>query len=487
NPGLNLDVIATDISWIRAKSLTSYAGLIIDKGNLSDNGYMVYRTAGIDKWFAGLIGDDNFSISKTHSPTDGTFYISSAKNVGIGTTNTSAKLHVHGGYVSFYTTGGSNPTRARFSSLGSDALLYLYDQNDDIKVKIHSDGTTYFNGGDVGIGTTNPGYDLDVYDNYSSWIRAKSSTDYAGLIIDKGNASYNGYIMYKTVGAAQWYVGLIGDNNFSISKTWASSDGSFYIDQNSNVGIGSGDPVQHLEVYGSGNQYARITSSNHSIAGLELIRSGGSYYDWKIENKLNDLYFKFDANEFASTSTTAMYYDQSDHSLKFYKSDGTTVSIEIDADYGGDGRIITDELQITGGSDIAEPFDVISENEINPGMVVSIDKNFSGKLKISDLEYDRCVAGIISGAGNIKTGLFLQDKDTEADGEYPVALTGRVYCWADATHGAIEPGDLLTTSATPGHAMKVTDYGKAQGAILGKAMSGLEEGKGLVFVLVTLQ
>ena len=48
-------------------------------------------------------------------------------------------------------------------------------------------------------------------------------------------------------------------------------------------------------------------------------------------------------------------------------------------------------------------------------------------------------------------------------------------------------GDLLTTSATPGHAMKVADHGKAQGAILGKAMTVLAEGQGMVLVLVTLQ
>jgi hypothetical protein len=46
---------------------------------------------------------------------------------------------------------------------------------------------------------------------------------------------------------------------------------------------------------------------------------------------------------------------------------------------------------------------------------------------------------------------------------------------------------LLTTSATPGHAMKVSNHAKAQGAILGKAMSGLEKGRGMVLVLVTLQ
>jgi hypothetical protein len=68
-----------------------------------------------------------------------------------------------------------------------------------------------------------------------------------------------------------------------------------------------------------------------------------------------------------------------------------------------------------------------------------------------------------------------------------VALSGRVYCRADTSSGPIEPGDLLTTSARPGHAMKAADHDRAQGAILGKAMSRLEHGTGLVLVLVSLQ
>ena len=66
-------------------------------------------------------------------------------------------------------------------------------------------------------------------------------------------------------------------------------------------------------------------------------------------------------------------------------------------------------------------------------------------------------------------------------------MTGRVYCRADASAGAILPGDLLTTSDTPGHAMKATDHDRAQGAVIGKAMTGLKEGHGLVLVLVSLQ
>jgi len=83
--------------------------------------------------------------------------------------------------------------------------------------------------------------------------------------------------------------------------------------------------------------------------------------------------------------------------------------------------------------------------------------------------------------------MLMGQQGTKADGKHPVALTGRVYCYVDADHGAIRPGDLITTSDTPGHGMKVSDHAKGQGAIIGKAMSPLEQGKGLVLVLVSLQ
>ena len=76
---------------------------------------------------------------------------------------------------------------------------------------------------------------------------------------------------------------------------------------------------------------------------------------------------------------------------------------------------------------------------------------------------------------------------TETKDSQPVALTGRVWVYCDASRNPIVPGDLLTTSNTAGHAMKVIRYARAQGAIIGKAMTGLKSGKGLVLVLVTLQ
>jgi hypothetical protein len=134
---------------------------------------------------------------------------------------------------------------------------------------------------------------------------------------------------------------------------------------------------------------------------------------------------------------------------------------------------------------LAEPFDISSP--IAPeGAVVIIDEDHSGQLKLSERAYDSRVAGIISGANGVNPGLTLSQKAALGAGRN-VALTGRVYVRADASTAPIKPGDLLTSSAVPGYAMKVSDHGKAQGAILGKAMSALPEGRGMVLVLVSLQ
>ena len=64
---------------------------------------------------------------------------------------------------------------------------------------------------------------------------------------------------------------------------------------------------------------------------------------------------------------------------------------------------------------------------------------------------------------------------------------GKVFCKVDAQFGAIAVGDLLTTSATPGHAMKTSDPLKAFGAVIGKALRPLADGKGLIPILIALQ
>ena len=141
-------------------------------------------------------------------------------------------------------------------------------------------------------------------------------------------------------------------------------------------------------------------------------------------------------------------------------------------------------IELGKGLDYAEGFNVSELTKIESGSVLIIDPDNPGKLTMSNTPYDTKVAGIVAGANGMGSGVRLGTSQYD----YDVALAGRVYCNVDAAEAGVEPGDLLTTSATPGYAMKTTDYERAQGAILGKAMQRLEKGeKGQILVLVTLQ
>lgn len=168
---------------------------------------------------------------------------------------------------------------------------------------------------------------------------------------------------------------------------------------------------------------------------------------------------------------------------------GDALVLNFAGDWGrtiiGGSSVEVRVLTITGGADLAEPFP-LKEPALDKGSVVVIDEEQTGRLKLATTAYDTRVAGIISGANGISPGIALH-QEGRLEGTDNVALSGRVYVKADAGYGAIKPGDLLTTSNTPGHAMKVTNHTRSQGAILGKAMSPLRDGTGLVLVLVSLQ
>ena len=71
--------------------------------------------------------------------------------------------------------------------------------------------------------------------------------------------------------------------------------------------------------------------------------------------------------------------------------------------------------------------------------------------------------------------------------EVPMAVVGIVPCKVSTENGPIDTGDLLVASSTPGYAMKGTDRNKMLGAVVGKALEPLRNGRGLIQVLVTLQ
>ena len=172
-----------------------------------------------------------------------------------------------------------------------------------------------------------------------------------------------------------------------------------------------------------------------------------------------------------------------DHSIDL---DGKTRKVTL---YDNDKRssVIIDGEQgdiILNKADCAEDFDLGGPESFESGTVMVIGEQ--GKLEQSNLAYDRRVAGVISGAGNYKPGLIL-DKRQSHEKRISISLVGKVYCKVDANSSTIDVGDMLTTSDTPGHAMKVQDPSKAFGAVIGKSLERIESGKGLIPILIALQ
>jgi hypothetical protein len=407
-------------------------------------------------------------------------------------------------------TVGPAPTPGQFLSYDGGNLAWTAPGVAAGNIWSLNGSSAYYNAGNVGIGTSTPAHRLGIAGGpvwtSHGWIGAASLV--SGSAIGWGaNSAGNRFGLGFSSGG------------FGLFRT-ASDPGTaaspalydFLIDNTGNVGLGTTFPQGKLHLYDAVNSVShRIETggSTNSWSRVEFKNPNGQWNMGTSRSFNNDEFyiqrnglpisFALDAGAFSARFAVADFFlghptrrGAAGRALVDWVKPGTSVH-QLVLNFANDweetviGGSVTEvkALRITGGADLAEPFQM-KEDELEKGSVVVIDEEHPGRLKRSTSAYDKRVAGIISGANGINPGIALHQEGV-LEGGQNVALSGRVYVQADATLGAIKPGDLLTTSDTPGHAMKVTDHINAQGAILGKAMSALKEGKGMVLVLVTLQ
>ena len=141
--------------------------------------------------------------------------------------------------------------------------------------------------GNVGIGTTTPSYLFDVIKTSNdAVIRSKTTTAGAYVFLDSYIDGYYGLNLLSN-GQTKWFLGGYGTTDFTISKQMGSSE-LFRINSLGNVGIGTYNPIEKLQVVGVG-----VFGSN----GYGLIRIGrddGTYLH--IENTTSDRVISLDAD-----------------------------------------------------------------------------------------------------------------------------------------------------------------------------------------------
>jgi len=179
---------------------------------------------------------------------------------------------------------------------------------------------------------------------------------------------------------------------------------------------------------------------------------------------------------------------------RFIANSPSSIAVEIRGEVTATGFGCSGDITTTGkvsafdvvlvGADCAEDFDIAVLEAVDAGTVMVLDSE--GKLCPCGSAYDKKAMGVISGAGDCKPGIIL-GRHASTTQRLPIALVGKVYCKVDAEFGSIEVGDLLTTSATYGHAMKARDSSNAYGSVIGKALRPISSGRGLIPILVALQ
>ena len=323
--------------------------------------------------------------------------------------------------------------------------------------------------GNVGIGTTAPGYILDI----------------AGRSRVRGASGNDGGFWYSNSATPTTDSTFIGRGG-----TWAgiyNNSWNLVVLDTGNVGIGTTAPSFKLDVLGPIRSSSGGFVFPDGSVQLSAVTGGGAVTS--AFGRTGAVVAAANDYSFSQISGSVNLTTQVNGVLPVLNGGTQWTTSGSNVSYNAGNVAIVGNLTVDGiinakYQDVAEW--VPSTQNLSTGTVVVLDSEKSNHVVASSQEYDTRVAGVISA----KPGIALGEGGA---GKVLVATTGRVRIKVDATQGPVQIGDLLVTSEKDGVAMKSLplNLGGVQihrpGTLIGKALEPLSNGTGEILVLLSLQ
>lgn len=377
------------------------------------------------------------------------FYVKKNGNVGIGTASPASTLHLAGsGGVSVLTLDTPGTQRFRLHSLP---------------------GVPNWGGMTLNSNYTGTGWMLDD-PNTNGWF---FKLDGRG-----GNAAApnNGLWLYRIPPGAS--------SHTDESPVFGVTNGQAFFE--GNVGIGTANPVNKLDVAGSvhvaGVCSASVPAAQGGYVSWNQMTCGTGEMDFINHRGQGGGGFWFANTANGSTLSSLMFI--SGNGNVGIGTNSPAAKLDVAGNVNVSGNIVATGSVTATYQDVAEW--VPSRQKLSAGTVVVLDTDLNNHVLASLKPYDTRVAGVVSAQPGLILGQGGEDK-------LMVATTGRVKLRVDATRAPILVGDLLVTSDIEGVAMKSIPIDLVgtpihrPGTIIGKALEPLASGKGEILVLLSLQ
>jgi hypothetical protein len=251
-------------------------GSIFSVYRKSDDTYLgaISRNGSSDALF--VYGNDHLALGSSATER---MRITSSGNVGIGTTSpttgnlviapTTASANVEGISVLFHPDGNITRERIKIWINNFNGQLDLKDSGEVKKVQINSNGNSYFNGGNVGIGTTNPSSLLHISKNGEATLRiSNTATPTETYVGSDGIGSYiagsSNVVLYS--GGFNERMRITSSGNVGIGTTNPGDLLTLFKSSYPVMQISSGIVTGNMGIDTSSNFMSFGTSTNHDVS-----------------------------------------------------------------------------------------------------------------------------------------------------------------------------------------------------------------------------